>query len=307
VDPTGVWEHSPGLTWTITADAGGYIALEREGEKTTASGPAYFTPSGTFRIDYSHWTGHKGYYEVRFSADGKTATGNWQITEGGTRGGTTAWRRTSAVPKPPPPQPQPPGGPAWHASVRLTWAVALVNGAGSALIEGVSEKFRFGDQYYNPIRAGSPGLPNVLGLLQSAVLGNKEVNVQVDKDGWILAVALSADAAIPLPANNPATVAAGVIQMPATAMFDGLVRAALATSGDRAAWIYVDGRAGPALEGSSGPRSQPVRGWVKLNGDSSGAASRVFNLAGQAGALGNRVRIYTDASRQIDAAYLWRK
>jgi len=41
-----------------------------------ASGPAYFTLKGTFRIDYVTRNGSAtGFYEVRFSDDGKTASG----------------------------------------------------------------------------------------------------------------------------------------------------------------------------------------------------------------------------------------
>ena len=41
-----------------------------------AAGPAYFTQAGTFRIDYvTRDDSISGYYEVRFSPDGRTASG----------------------------------------------------------------------------------------------------------------------------------------------------------------------------------------------------------------------------------------
>jgi hypothetical protein len=92
-DPIGTWRHSPDATWTITATGnGGYRAQETG--LGNASGPASFTPSGTFRIDYITRDGSiKGYYEVRFSPDGRTASGSVQELTGPKRSGSSNWTR----------------------------------------------------------------------------------------------------------------------------------------------------------------------------------------------------------------------
>ena len=82
--PVGSWSNNNASTWTITATReGGYFA--KETGLGNATGPAYFTERGTFRIDYT-WSGGKGFYEVRFApdylsakgfADGPSNTVNW--------------------------------------------------------------------------------------------------------------------------------------------------------------------------------------------------------------------------------------
>ena len=82
--PVGSWSNNNSSTWTITATReGGYFA--KEAGLGNATGPAYFTERGTFRIDYT-WSGGKGFYEVRFApdylsakgfADGPSNTVNW--------------------------------------------------------------------------------------------------------------------------------------------------------------------------------------------------------------------------------------
>ncbi len=63
-----------------------------------ASGPGHFRPSGTFRIDYVTRDGSiKGYYEVRFEPDGRSAAGNVRELNGPLRAGNSNWvRQTSA-------------------------------------------------------------------------------------------------------------------------------------------------------------------------------------------------------------------
>ena len=73
VNPLGSWRNNNASTWTITATPeGGYFATEAG--LGNARGKAYFTPSGTFRIDYT-WSGGSGFYEVRFAPDGRSAKG----------------------------------------------------------------------------------------------------------------------------------------------------------------------------------------------------------------------------------------
>lgn len=93
INPVGVWRHSPRATWTIkTARGGRYYAVERG--LGNARGPAYFTKYGTFRIDYVTRDGRtKGYYEVRFSKDGKTAGGKVRELTGRRGKFKTFWRR----------------------------------------------------------------------------------------------------------------------------------------------------------------------------------------------------------------------
>jgi hypothetical protein len=98
VDPTGTWRHSPEGTWTISAAAGGRYQAEETG-LGNARGPAYFTPAGTFRIDYTTRDGTiNGYYEVRIAADGKTATGTVRELNGPRRTGASNWTRVTPVP-----------------------------------------------------------------------------------------------------------------------------------------------------------------------------------------------------------------
>ena len=93
LDPVGKWRHGSGISWTITRSSDGRYNAQEKG-LGNASGPGYFTPKGTFRIDYVTRDGIiKGYYEVRFSADGKTATGTVRELNGPKRTGLTNWKR----------------------------------------------------------------------------------------------------------------------------------------------------------------------------------------------------------------------
>lgn len=79
IDPTGTWRNNPSATWTFKMGADGRYFAQETG-LGNASGPAYFTPSGSFRIDYR--TGaYTGYFEMRFAPDGRTASGSFhQLT-----------------------------------------------------------------------------------------------------------------------------------------------------------------------------------------------------------------------------------
>jgi hypothetical protein len=69
----GSWNNNNASTWIITTTPdGGYYANERG--LGNAKGPAYFTESGTFRIDYT-WSGGIDFYEVRFAPDYRSAKG----------------------------------------------------------------------------------------------------------------------------------------------------------------------------------------------------------------------------------------
>lgn len=98
-DPTGVWRHAPEATWTIKKSADGKYFAEETGFGF-ASGPAYFTPLGTFRIDYTTKDRSvKGFYEVKFSPDGKSASGIWHEITGAKRSGPTNWTLVTASSK----------------------------------------------------------------------------------------------------------------------------------------------------------------------------------------------------------------
>lgn len=93
VDPTGTWQHVAGASWVITAAGPNrYQAQERGlGE---AAGPGYFTENGTFRIDYVTRDGViKGYYEMRFANDNRTAAGTVRELTGPKRSGPSNWVR----------------------------------------------------------------------------------------------------------------------------------------------------------------------------------------------------------------------
>jgi hypothetical protein len=79
IDPTGTWRNNPQATWTFTMGADGRYFAQETG-LGNAKGPAYFMPSGSFRIDYK--TGaYTGYFEMRFASDGRTASGSFhQLT-----------------------------------------------------------------------------------------------------------------------------------------------------------------------------------------------------------------------------------
>jgi hypothetical protein len=93
VDPSGTWRHHPQATWTITRAADGRFFAQETGLGNSA-GPAYFTQKGTFRIDFTTRDGSiSGVYELRFSPDGRSATGTVQELNGPRRSGTTSWSR----------------------------------------------------------------------------------------------------------------------------------------------------------------------------------------------------------------------
>ena len=121
VDPTGTWQHSPGATWTITAVGGGRYQAQETG-LGYASGPAYFTKSGTFRIEYvTRDRAISGVYEVRFSPDGRSASGSVQELTGPRRSGPTNWTRMVAAPAPQPAYFDPSG--TWRHSPQATWTI----------------------------------------------------------------------------------------------------------------------------------------------------------------------------------------
>lgn len=92
-NPSGTWRHHPGATWVITQKSDGSYYAQEHG-LGNASGPAYFTQSGNFRIDYITRDGAvKGFYEVTFALDGRTAVGRVQELTGPRRSGTTNWTR----------------------------------------------------------------------------------------------------------------------------------------------------------------------------------------------------------------------
>lgn len=93
LDPTGVWRHNPGATWVITQNPDGSYHAQEHG-LGNASGPAYFTQQGNFRIDYVTRDGSvRGFYEVTFAPDGYSAVGRVQELNGPRRSGTTSWNR----------------------------------------------------------------------------------------------------------------------------------------------------------------------------------------------------------------------
>ena len=97
IDPTGTWQHVPGASWVITALGNNRYQAQEKG-LGEASGPAYFTPSGTFKIDYVTRDGAiKGYYEMRFANDNRTATGSVRELTGPQRTGNSSWTRITTT------------------------------------------------------------------------------------------------------------------------------------------------------------------------------------------------------------------
>jgi hypothetical protein len=121
IDPTGTWRHSPEATWTITPVGGGRYQAQETG-LGNAAGPAYFTQSGTFRIEYlTRDRTISGVYEVRFSPDGRTAAGSVQELTGPRRSGGTNWTRVVATPPAQPVYFDPTG--TWRHHPQATWTI----------------------------------------------------------------------------------------------------------------------------------------------------------------------------------------
>jgi len=92
-NPSGTWRHHPNATWVITQNQDGSYHAQEYG-LGNASGPGHFTDSGSFRIDYVTRDGAvSGYYEVTFSPDGRSATGQVRELTGPKRSGNTSWTR----------------------------------------------------------------------------------------------------------------------------------------------------------------------------------------------------------------------
>ncbi|ACD95713.1 galactose-binding domain-containing protein [Trichlorobacter lovleyi] len=93
INPVGTWRHHPTATWVVSQGADGRYHAQEHG-LGNASGPAYFTPAGSFRIDYVTRDGAvTGFYEVTFAPDGHTATGRVQELSGPRRSGNTSWTK----------------------------------------------------------------------------------------------------------------------------------------------------------------------------------------------------------------------
>jgi hypothetical protein len=91
--PIGTWRHHPGATWVVSQRPDGTYHAQEHG-LGNASGPAYFTSTGSFRIDYVTRDGAvTGFYEVNFAPDGHTATGRVQELSGPRRSGNTSWTK----------------------------------------------------------------------------------------------------------------------------------------------------------------------------------------------------------------------
>lgn len=92
IDPTGVWEHSPGANWALRREGDHWFAQETG--LGNASGPARWTAQGTLRIDYVTRDGSvTGYYDMRFNPDGLTADGRVEELTGPKRRSSSHWRR----------------------------------------------------------------------------------------------------------------------------------------------------------------------------------------------------------------------
>ncbi len=93
INPVGVWRHEPSASWAIRRLPTGQYHAEETG-LGYASGPGYFTSSGSFRIDYVTRDGSiKGIYEVVFDTSGRGASGTVRELNGPQRSGRTNWTR----------------------------------------------------------------------------------------------------------------------------------------------------------------------------------------------------------------------
>jgi hypothetical protein len=154
VDPVGTWRHSPEGTWTITATADGEYQAQETG-LGNASGPAHFTASGAFHIDYVTRDGTVvGIYEVRFSHDGRSASGTVRELNGPRRTGNTNWARVVVQP-PPPPAPPPPQAATidpvgtWRHSPDASWTIRAIGG-GRYEAQEAGLGYASGPAYFTP-------------------------------------------------------------------------------------------------------------------------------------------------------------
>ncbi len=93
------------------------------------------------------------------------------------------------------------------------------------------------------------------------------MNVEIDKEGWILSAAFNCDSAVPMPPDIK--IDAGIIMMPASNKFHGNAKGVYAASAMQSVWVYVDGRSARYDENAANDQGAVVRGWVKLSSSES--------------------------------------
>lgn len=96
IDISGTWRRNQeSSTWTFRPSADGRYVAQENGF-AQVSGPAYFTPSGTFRIDYRSRDGvYTGNAEMRFGMDGRTASGTWNSYTPSRETSNVTWTRVN--------------------------------------------------------------------------------------------------------------------------------------------------------------------------------------------------------------------
>jgi hypothetical protein len=94
IDPTGTWRRGQeGTTWIFTMGTDGRYFAQENGF-AQVNRPGYFTPSGSFRIDYSSRDGvYTGYTEFTFGPDGRTASGTWNSYTPNKASSNVTWTR----------------------------------------------------------------------------------------------------------------------------------------------------------------------------------------------------------------------
>lgn len=94
IDPAGTWRRGQeSSTWTFTKGADGRYFAQENGF-AQVNGPGYFTPSGSFRIDYRSRDGvYTGYTEFSFSPDGRSASGTWNSYTPDKASSNVTWTR----------------------------------------------------------------------------------------------------------------------------------------------------------------------------------------------------------------------
>lgn len=94
INPTGTWRRGQeSSTWTFTVGADRRYFAQENGF-AQVNGPAYFTPSGSFRIDYRSRDGvYTGYTVMSFAPDGRTATGSWNSYTPDRKSSQVNWTR----------------------------------------------------------------------------------------------------------------------------------------------------------------------------------------------------------------------
>ncbi|MHC1688031.1 MAG: hypothetical protein AB9879_10035 [Methanothrix sp.] len=186
----------------------------------------------------------------------------------------------------------------WHKGKKIIWAAQDFKAGKTAFIDGISNNIG-----YTAIkRTSTDSATNLLMLMLSAVLGNRETNVEIDSEGNIISAALPANSKIDVPPNidpQHASIEESIAALD-SAKIDAFVECVYTTYVSQTAWIYID-------ELIINDKPSELKGWVRLFGPDPEATSNMFILLCQAAALRHRVRFANAKDCIFGITYIWSK